>query len=352
MKALCSRREIDQSATILSAMQQMDNLRVKSLLVFKEDCFLCLLTIGDIQRAIIADSNLLRPISEIKVAAKEYARTTEDITAVKERMFEMRAECMPVLDEAGKLVKVYNWEEFFKSELMGTREQIDLPVVIMAGGLGTRLKPLTNVLPKPLIPIGEKTILETILDQFSDIGCQRFYMSVNYKAEMIKYYLNSLEKSYNIEFFNESHPMGTIGSVTLLRDKFHGPFFVSNCDILIEQDYREVYDYHIRNRNDITVVAAVKDYAIPYGVVKTGPDGIITKLQEKPVHTFLTNTGVYILNAEIIREIPDDSYYQITDLIEKVRNKGGRVGCFPVSAKAWTDIGDWTEYLKIVSRCS
>ena len=228
------------------------------------------------------------------------------------------------------------------------RSKIDLPVVIMAGGKGTRLKPITNVIPKPLVPVGEKTILEVILDQFESIGCHKFYMSVNYKADMMKYYLSQLNHKYDVEFFMEEKPLGTIGSVSLLKGKITTPFFVSNCDSINEQDYRDVYDYHISNKNDMTIVTMVKSFKIPYGVIETGEDGLMIDLKEKPEQTYQVNTGVYILNPEVINEIPEGEFFHITHLMEKVKTRGGRVGCFPVSEHSWKDMGEWPEYLKMI----
>lgn len=227
-------------------------------------------------------------------------------------------------------------------------DKIDVPVVIMAGGLGTRLKPITNVIPKPLIPINEKTILETIIDQFEKIGCSKYYLSVNYKSEIIEYYLAHLDKNHDITFLKEDKPLGTIGSVSLLKGKIDKPFFVSNCDIIVDQDYRDVFDYHLNNKNDITIVTAIKSFHIPYGVIETGENGLMKGISEKPDMSYMINTGVYILEPQLINEIPENTFYHITDLIEKVRKNGGRVGCFPVSEKSWTDIGDWNEYLKII----
>jgi NDP-sugar pyrophosphorylase family protein len=218
----------------------------------------------------------------------------------------------------------------------------------MAGGKGTRLKPITNVIPKPLVPIGDKTILETILDQFESIGCKKFYMSVNYKAELMKYYLSQLDHKYDIDFFQEEKPLGTIGSVSLLKGKITTPFFVSNCDSINEQDYRDVYDYHVSNHNDLTIVTMVKSFKIPYGVIETGEDGLMVSLSEKPELTYQVNTGVYILNPNCIEEIPEGEFYHITHLMEKIKKKGGRVGCFPVSEHSWKDMGEWPEYLKMI----
>ena len=186
------------------------------------------------------------------------------------------------------------------------------------------------------------------MDQFETIGCSKFYMSVNYKYEILRFYLEKLEHHYDIEFFKEDKPLGTIGSVALLKDKISTPFFVSNCDILIDQDYRDVYDYHRENKNDITIVTAVKSHRIPYGVIETGNNGVMRGLTEKPELTYRINTGVYILHRELIYESPENQFFHITDLMDKVREKGGRIGCFPVTEKSWTDIGEWDEYLKLI----
>jgi len=265
-------------------------------------------------------------------------------------MYRLRAECMPVLSDDRELIEVHFWIDLFGVKQSESREKIDLPVVIMAGGKGTRLQPLTHVIPKPLIPLNEKTILESILDQFLEIGCKKFYMSVNYKYKMLKYYINNLDVKYDIDFFKEEKPLGTIGSVSFLRDRINTPFFVSNCDIIIDQDYRDVYEYHIENKNDITIVAAVKSYKIPYGVIETGENGTLLNISEKPDMFYMINTGVYILNPELIDRIPENQFYHITELIEKTNSSGGRVGCFPVSEKSWTDIGDWYEYLKLIGK--
>lgn len=341
-------RIISPSATLLQAMKQMDEVKVKMLFVIFDDHFEGIVTIGDIQRAIIKNVSLDTSLSAIIDKDKEYATPKESLDSIREKMVELRAECMPVIDGRGELVDVYFWEDLFPIEVDHHREKIDLPVVIMAGGKGTRLKPLTNVIPKPMVPVGEKTILEIILDQFESIGCHKFYISVNYKADMIKYYLSQLPHQYDIEFFMEDKPLGTIGSVSLLKDKIKTPFFVSNCDSINEQDYRDVYDYHVANKNDLTLVTMVKSFKIPYGVIETGEDGLMTALTEKPELTYQVNTGVYILNPSCIDEIPEGEFFHITHLMEKIKEKGGRVGCFPVSAQSWKDMGEWKEYLKMI----
>lgn len=341
-------RIISPSSSLLDAMKQMDEAKVKILFVFDEEHFEGLITIGDIQRAIIKNIALEESVSLVINKNKIYGHLTEGEEVIKDKMRKLRAEVMPILDEKNDLVNVWFWSDIFENNDITHREKINLPVVIMAGGKGSRLKPITNVIPKPLVPIGDKTILEVIMDQFESIGCQKFYMSVNYKANMMKYYLNQLDHKYNIEFFMEEKPLGTIGSVSLLKGKITTPFFVSNCDSINEQDYRDVWDYHVNNHNDMTIVTMVKSIKIPYGVIETGEDGLMTALKEKPEQTYQVNTGVYILNPELIDDIPEGEFFHITNLMEKVQARGGRIGCFPVSEHSWHDMGEWPEYLKMI----
>ena len=340
---------ISISDSIIYALEKMDGHRIKLVFVFDGDKFECILTIGDIQRAIIRHSVLTDPVSSILDRDKIYASDKEPIEHIKDVMMRELIDCMPVLNANGEIVDVLFWNDVFDTSVVDTRAKIDLPVVIMAGGKGTRLKPITNVIPKPLVPVGDKTILEVIMDQFEGIGCHKFYMSVNYKADMMKYYLSQLDHKYDIEFFMEDKPLGTIGSVALLKDKITTPFFVSNCDSINEQDYRDVYDYHLSNHNDMTIVTMVKSFKIPYGVIETGEDGLMESLSEKPELNFQVNTGVYILNPEVISEIPDGEFFHITHLMEKVKARGGRVGCFPVSEHSWCDMGEWPEYLRMIN---
>lgn len=342
---------VDASSSLIQTLKLMDEGFTKSLIVFDDGSFIGIITNGDLQRAIIANKPFNTPIREIvDNSTKRYAQVGDDREKIKKWMIEKRAEFMPILDTEGELADVIFWDEILsETPIEDNRAKIDLPVVIMAGGKGTRLKPITNVIPKPLIPVGDKTILEEIMNQFEGIGCQKFYMSVNYKSDMMRFYLDQLEHHYDIDFFEETKPLGTIGSVSLLKGKINTPFFVSNCDIIIDQDYRDVYEYHQNNHNDLTIVTAVKSFRIPYGVIETGEDGLMTGLHEKPEQTYMINTGVYILNPELIDEIPEGEFFHITHLMEKIKARGGRVGCFPVSEHAWKDMGEWSEYLKMIN---
>lgn len=337
---------INKEDTILSALKKMDHTRCKLLIVLDNNRFASVVSIGDIQRAIIKGISLSSAIDKILRQDICYALTTDDLSLVRDRMKTRRNEFMPVVTPAGDLQNVIFWEDIIGEKLpVKTAVELNLPVIIMAGGQGSRLRPLTNVLPKPLIPINEKTIIEEIMDKFVDCGCNDFYISLNYKADFIRYYLNSLQNnSYKLNYFQEEKPLGTAGSLHLLKNNISSTFFVSNCDIVIEQDYGEILNYHRANQNEITVVAALKQFRMPYGTLASGLDGVLTSIEEKPELVHKINTGFYILEPHLLEEIPTDTFYHITTLMEALLHQKRRVGVFPISEKAWTDIGNWEEY--------
>lgn len=336
---------IDLQANILNALKQMDNEGKKILLVFDGFKFSSVLSIGDIQRAIIRGVPFESPIRSILRSNTRIATINNSFDEIKTLMLQFRMELCPVVNDVGELVNVYFWDDIFDTTDRVIRK-FNIPVVIMAGGLGTRMQPLTNVLPKPLIPLYDKTFIEEIFQRFHIHGCNTFYISVNYKAELIEYYLEQQKLPYELNYFKENKPMGTAGSLSLLRNKLKETFFVSNCDILIDQDYSEVLDYHIENKNEITIVAALKHIPIPYGIIETDEDGNLINLLEKPELSYKINSGMYILEPHLLAEIPENVFSHITQLIDAVKKRNGRVGVFPVTEKSWIDIGDWGEYVK------
>lgn len=344
------RLKIDKNSSLIQAMKQMDILDKKSLLVFEDDRFINILSIGDIQRAILKNCDLNSPVYHIIRKNTKLASTNMSIIEIKTLMKEFRMEILPLLDSHGVLIKVHFWEDFFKSHKRLKKIKLDIPVIIMAGGQGTRMKPLTNIIPKPLIPIGDSSIIEEIISRFQDVGCNNFFSSVNYKSELIEFYFNQIkDKSYKINFFKEEKPLGTAGSLHLLKGQINSTFFVSNCDILINDDYEEMYNYHKNNKNELTIISAVKDYSIPYGTLLTKNEGVLTDITEKPNLNFQINTGFYIVEPHLIDEIPENMFFHITHLIEKLLNEKRKVGVFPVSSGSWTDIGVWSEYLKYIN---
>lgn len=346
-----SRLFINSDESILIALKKMDEVESKLLIISNQRKFVGLISIGDIQRAIIRNLPLTTKVLEVIRKNFYYATSQEDIEEVKRRMIIHRDECMPILDDHHNLIDVVFWEDIFPKEIKRNENKIETPVVIMAGGLGTRLRPLTNVIPKPLIPVGKHTISEEIMSRFREFGVKQFFMSLNYKADLVKFYFrDKTDDSYTLEYFEEEKPLGTAGSLHLLRNKVFSTFFVSNCDVLIDQDYSEILEFHKTNRNMITMVCSLKSIHIPYGTVLTGDQGCLVSMEEKPDLNFMVNTGMYVLEPTLLNQIPGDRVFHITELINQVKEDRGRVGVFPISAKQYYDIGDWECYINTVKK--
>jgi len=334
------------STSIRLAMQTMDDIRSKLLIVCVENKFQSVVSIGDIQRAILANVGLDTPIGAILRKDIIIASNLDSEKDISNLMIQHRIEAMPIIDADSNIINVIFWEEIFKGKEQIENQILNIPVIIMAGGEGTRLKPITNIIPKPLIPIGEKPIVQWIIDSFNRVGVKNFYLTVNYKQEMIRSYFDSIDYDYDLKYFVEDKPLGTAGSLQLLKDDIKSTFFVTNCDILIKDDYSEMLKYHQTNGNELTAISAVKHFEIPYGTMEFGKNGILTKLKEKPAFNIFINAGMYILEPHLLEEIPENEFFHITTLMEKIMKRNGKVGVFPVSEGSWMDIGQWDEYNK------
>jgi dTDP-glucose pyrophosphorylase len=297
---------------------------------------------GDARRAILAGTGLEASIDGIFNRRPHSMRAgAVDRPQARELFLARRIKVIPLVDAEHRLSEVLTWERFFDTEGElppapgpGCDSPLAIPVVIMAGGKGTRMAPFTNVLPKPLIPIGERTILELI----------------NYRGEMIRAYLDSIEKDYSIDYVFEKEFCGTAGSIGMLRDRLEGDFIVSNCDIIVKANYADVYAFHRENRAAMTVVSAIQHHAIPYGVIDFVCGGRITSIREKPEYTVNINTGVYILSHECLDLIPDGEFFHMTHLIEKLLVRGDTVLTYPVNEHDYIDIGQWSEYHNAIGR--
>ena len=252
-------------------------------------------------------------------------------------------DALPILNKRGVITDIV----FARGEDVDNRKRADIPVVMMAGGLGTRLYPYTKILPKPLIPVGEQPIAELIMDRFRDFGCHDFTMIVNYKRGMIKSYFGELEKDYTVNFADEDVFMGTGGGLCLLKGKMKSPFFFTNCDTLLDVDFGDIYEYHKAHGNLVTMVCAFKHYTVPYGVVELGEDGGIAAMREKPELDFLTNTGVYVVEPRVVEEMRDGEKIGFPDVIERYRAAGEKVGVYPISESSWMDMGQLEELEKM-----
>lgn len=337
---------IEEHNTILEAMQMIDKNARKILFVQDNGVLLATVTDGDIRRWILRDGDLQ---AEVKQVANYQPKSLQEGQAhlAVSIMKECGIDAIPIVDEKHVIKEIV-----FQNNL-GQRKAVfnkDIPVVMMAGGLGTRLSPYTNILPKPLIPIGDYPIAEHIINRFRAYGCDRFYMIVNYKRNMIKAYFDELEKNYQLEFVVEEKPLGTGGGISLLRGKIRETFILTNCDIVIDDDLTKAYEQHVNSSNLITMVCSLKNFTIPYGVVNIGKDGMIESMQEKPNMSFFTNTGCYFVEPEVIDGLAYNEPVDFPTIIEKYMAAGKKVGIYPISEDAWLDMGQFDELEKMKER--
>lgn len=343
---------INNKSTIKSALKKLVKNGVGCLVVInKRNKVLGTLTDGDLRRAILEDSNINRGINKVFNLDPTFLLSgkykEEDVTKIfnKERF-----SLLPVVDDSKELIEVLNWSDYFSDSNKKEVVSMNIPVVIMAGGKGTRLEPFTHVLPKPLIPLGDKTVIESILDSFNESGFKKYFLSVNYKGTLMKAFFEELNPTYSVKFIEESKPLGTAGSLSKLRGKIKSTFLVTNCDVIIKVDHKDLLEFHKKNKCDITLVASTKDIVIPYGACEIDNDGFLKRIIEKPSLDYLINAGLYVLEPHVLDTIPKNTFFHITDLIDQLKKKKRRVGVFPIDNDSWIDIGQWEEYRNAIKR--
>lgn len=321
-----------QSASVRDAMKIIDSGAMRIAVILGNDNKLVgILTDGDIRRGILNGLQLGDSIETII----NHSPVTCDINADRDHLILLAKKYnlhqIPVLDN-GRLVAVEDVNAVSKTF------EYQNKAVLMAGGLGRRLMPLTKNVPKPMLHVGDKPILETIIDGFRKHGFKNIVLSVSYKSEIIKdYFGDGTDFGVSIEYVHENDRMGTAGALSLMRDKLCGDFFVMNADLLTRVNFQYLLHYH--QSNDAAATMGVRKYAleVPYGVVKMD-GGRMLKIEEKPKHEFFVNAGIYVLNSSVLSNIPDGQFYDMPTLFSELLEKKLRVSSFPIR-EYWTDIG-------------
>ncbi len=335
---------ISEDITVLQTLQRLDVTAKKVLFVTKEKKLVAVVTDGDVRRWILANGSLKAPIKNAANYQPKYL-LEDDAENALSFMKEHEIVAVPILNKEHEIIQIVFRKEDMRP--IWSQELKDIPVVIMAGGLGTRLYPYTKILPKPLIPVGDVPILEHIMNEFHNYGCQDFHLIVNYKKNMIKAYFNESNVGYRISYADEEIPLGTGGGLQLLKGKINSTFILSNCDILIKGNLAKIYRLHKEQKNTITMVCSVKNFTIPYGIVEIDENGEIKEMKEKPSLSFLTNTGCYIAEPEVIDILEKNVPIGFPDIIEKCKSQGKKVGVYPISESAWLDMGEVDELRKM-----
>lgn len=340
---------ISADTTIKEAMLRLDKTAERIVFVVdKKRVILGTITDGDIRRGLIHGMKFSDKVS--KIMHRDYITVGNDASdkyrKVRSIMLENEIEQIPVVDEKKRIVDLIVWTDIF-GDKPAIERSFNNPVVIMAGGKGARLEPFTRILPKPLIPIGEKTIVEIIMEKFSLCGFKNFIFTLNYKKEYIKLFFKENKFPYSIDWVEEPESMGTAGSLSLLNDKIKDTFIVSNCDILVEADYADVLKWHKENGNLVTLIGCHKEVEIPYGILEMN-NGTLKRFIEKPNYDVLINTGLYVLEPEVISLIRKPKFMDMNHLID-LASKKGKVSVYPVHG-GWFDLGQWEEYNKTVAK--
>lgn len=341
---------VDHKLNIRNAVKSINEAGIGfAVVVDGENKALGVITDGDFRRAVLSGIDLNGNVLEITNRKFKYVEFGFSKNEAVKLLQDGKINFLPVLKK-NRLVNIIREQDFavVNSKSFSPRK-VKLPVVIMAGGKGTRLEPFTKILPKPLIPIGDKSIMEIIMDEYAKYGMKNFHVSVFHKANMIKSYIEYLESDYKIEYIHEDKPLGTIGALKYVEGKFNTPFFVSNCDVLIKEDYYKIFQYHKNGDFIMTMVTSMRHVSIPYGVCELHKNGMLKRINEKPEMDFLINTGMYILNPKALEHIPNDKSFDFTDLIQELIDRNLKIGVYPVVGDSYIDIGQWAEYKKAVN---
>lgn len=333
---------LDESATIRQAVERLESVRCKVVYIVKGHKLIASVSDGDVRRFSLRSGDINENVMGIAhlspTAFYEYEKEKWQESFRRTELYSV-----PIVNYNNEVIKVI----FRDGTVIEERERISVPVIMVAGGKGTRLHPYTKILPKALIPIGDIPIAEHILNRFHESGCNDFYMIVNHKRAMIQSYFDNVEKAYSLRYIEETAPLGTGGGLSLLKGLIREDFIFTNCDIIIDADYAAIYKMHKKKNNFITMVLSRYTSVIPYGVVEIDGGNNYRGITEKPSFEYLINTGIYVVNPRVIEELPEDQPIGFPDIIERYRQAGERIGCYIVNESAYMDMGQLEEMEKM-----
>lgn len=332
---------IEDNIPISEAVKKIDEGRRKVVFCVHDGVLTGSFTDGDMRRYILKDGDMQKPVSVAMNPDPFYIRK-EQIDKAEYYLEKKNYVAIPAVDSEKRIVSISFRDE---NESIPLSEELpeEVRLVINAGGKGTRLYPYTRILPKPLIPIGDMPIMDHIISRFSKAGIDKISIIVNHKKNMVKAYYNEMDKPNNISFVEEDEFLGTGGGLSLLKGELEKTFFFSNCDCILNTDYRCIYDFHKQHENAITIIVAAKTFDIPYGVIDLEENGSIEAMREKPEYNFFVNTGIYIIEPFVLDYLAENEKIDMPDLVQRIKDEGFHVGGYPVTEKSWLDMGQFSE---------
>lgn len=329
---------ISQDMPIVKALEKLvRNMRQIVLVVDEDRRLLGTVTDGDVRRGLLRQIDLEQPVSEIMNDSPATVPPETTKSACLRIMQEREYLQLPVVDEDGTVVGLEVLSDLLREN------RFENPVVILAGGKGSRLMPLTQDTPKPMLPVGGRPMLETIIEGFAQTGFSRFYLSVNYKSELIEeHFKDGSDLGVRIDYIREEQPLGTAGALSRLPQKPDLPVIVMNGDVLTSVDFEQLVSFHREQKADATMCVREYDFEVPYGVART--DGTrLVGISEKPVQKFFVNAGIYLLNPDMLDFIPKDTPFDMPELFERVMAAGMTASVFPLR-EYWMDIGRLSDF--------
>lgn len=330
---------LKQTDTMQLAIEVLNNESLRIVIVVdNEGRLLGTITDGDVRRGLIKHLPMDAMLSEFMYKEPTVAAFHESSEAILAKMKKLDILQIPIVDDEKRVVGLETLQLLLK------KTKHDNPVFLMAGGFGKRLSPLTDHTPKPLLKVGSKPILETILEQFILSGFHNFYISTHYKAEMVRaHFGDGSHWDVSIKYVHEKEPLGTAGALGLLpKDLPDLPILMMNCDLLTKIDFEHLLNFHLEHGGDATMCVREYDFRVPYGVIKA-KEHRITSIVEKPVQKFFVNAGIYVLNPSIIDSVDGKSYLDMPHMLESNIEQGGQVNMFPVH-EYWLDIGQMEQF--------
>lgn len=331
---------ISKEKTLLEALSQINELAPEPLVLFvvdEEQRMVGTLTDGDSRRALIAGASVNDKAEKIMHRNFNYMRA-DDIDNVMEirHQKEMLMKLVPILDEGKHIVDIINLEKY--------KTRLPVDAVLMAGGKGERLRPLTEKTPKPLLPVGDKAIIDHNVDRLIEYGVQHISVTVNYLKEQIEEHYQVPRNGIKVNTVREPNFLGTIGSVKFIEHFYNDTVLVMNSDVFTNIDYEDFFLHFQQHDAEMSVAAIPYNVSIPYGILNLEGRNV-QGILEKPKYTYYANAGIYLLKWRALKEIPDDTFFNATDLVEKLIMKGRKVIRYPLNG-TWIDIGNPQEYQK------
>ncbi len=331
--------------SIKAALKLLNKLKYKCLILTENNNRLFgTLTDGDIRRALLKKISINEKASKA-VNKKPFFIKLHQFKNLKEslklRNLDKSLKIIPVVNDRHKIIKIIELDKFNKNKISNKNNQLlsSIPAVIMAGGKGKRLEKFTELFPKPLLPFKDSTVLEVIINKFKLSGVDRFYLTLNYKKNLIKSYLSYKLKSLDINYLEEKKPLGSAGSLSSLKKKSYEDFFVINCDTLLNINFKQLYLFHKKKQNDLSIVAANKNFSIPYGCCVLNKNGQLEKIYEKKKYSELVNVGMYVFSSKILNLLKSNSKINMDDLIYRILKKKLKIGVFSINENSWIDTG-------------